>query len=636
MEGKKLNFNAPFLSVRVNRKIIKTPRPHRQLSVPTYRSDWELTEVVKPAAVPFVWEQTPGRPKNGSKTQSPPQEEPSITPRFPPGRVFDTIKRVSGEQFVDQTEFKPQIDASPPLNEIVKVMEMNGDFGSQNEDDACSDAYDTLSATESFSWTCSISGLSGYDGPYAKSSRTFTADPQTRDFMMTRFLPAARDMVIETPQYVPRKKPKESERIIHVKKVVSGELSPLLERYLSITASHHNEHKGNISSEDEEDEYNGHGRKSGKACGLLSRLSARISMPVHGMKSRAQSSFSSAPEVRRMARTAFSGPLPHTHHEKHDWNDIYLKNILSRARSRELVENKLTGISNQFHPSSDFYVEEGLSTHRRSSGGGISPYRNEKPRSPFNDGAKFLGIPKIIKNTEADKLSSISKVSDKFRDSGSLDNLVEKTLYVDSVNNTKVPILDLVFSEVEELNKFSSETLFESKGMQKFSNPNSCTQAERLKKPKAIRSVNGGILSSPCSLNLKGEEYSIEGLKYDQDLDQEARSLQCSVVHPIENLIMKNENTKKVNDHGDSNFGYLQLARPPPLPKSPSESWLWRTLPSISLRNPFSQVQIKKTGEKISASSAKWETIVKTSHVRHDHKRYSEELTSRIWQHSKA
>ncbi|KAL8090966.1 hypothetical protein AgCh_040149 [Apium graveolens] len=44
------------LLVRVNRKTKEASRIVRKLSLPSQKSDWELTEVAKPAAVPFIWE----------------------------------------------------------------------------------------------------------------------------------------------------------------------------------------------------------------------------------------------------------------------------------------------------------------------------------------------------------------------------------------------------------------------------------------------------------------------------------------------------------------------------------------------------------------------------------------------------
>lgn len=319
MEGKKLNFSAPLLSVRVKRKDIETPPSCKQLSVSARKSVSDLTEVTKPAAVPFVWERTPGRPKVDGKKESLPQEEPSTTPRFPPGRAFDIRKRVSGELLEHQIISRPQMEASP-LNENVSVIGISEGSASEDEDNAVSESLDTLSQTESISWSCSISGSSGNDGPSTQLSTTFRADPQTLDLMMARFLPAARAMIIETPKYAQKKKSVESQSPRNVKKVVSGELRPFLERYGSNTASHNSPYKRNAFSEVEDEEYDDCHRKSGIACGLLPRLSVKKSLrfidPVPRIKSRPQSPISSALEAKRMARTAHSGPLPQIQHEK--------------------------------------------------------------------------------------------------------------------------------------------------------------------------------------------------------------------------------------------------------------------------------------------------------------------------------
>ena len=74
----------------------------------------------------------------------------------------------------------------------------------------------------------------------------------------------------------------------------------------------------------------------------------------------------------------------------------------------------------------------------------------------------------------------------------------------------------------------------------------------------------------------------------------------------------------------------VQSTFTPPLPKSPSESWLSRKLPSVSPRGSVSnsslhlKVHSGKLSAKDPASGAKWETIVKSSHLRHDHRWYSE------------
>lgn len=64
------------------------------------------------------------------------------------------------------------------------------------------------------------------------------------------------------------------------------------------------------------------------------------------------------------------------------------------------------------------------------------------------------------------------------------------------------------------------------------------------------------------------------------------------------------------------------------LPKSPSESWLKRTLPTISARNSSSwsslAARIGTSSPMASPLDPKWETIVKTSNVQHGRLRFSE------------
>lgn len=642
MKGNTIDFNAPLLSVRVNRKTKEAPRPVRNLSLPSLKSDWELTKVAKPAAVPFIWEQTPGRPKNVSTNQSLSPPERSGSPVFPPGRTFDNKKRVSGEQFEDTNVCR----TASHMNEDVKYLDMcNQSAGSLSDDEAYSDALDTLLESESISWNCSVSGLSGHDGPYARSTSSFSADPQTREIMMTRFLPAARAMAVKKGS---KKQTIASELPKHVKKVLSGELRPVLEKYGSNTAIHQSRYKGSVASEDEDDEFFDRGRKSIKACGLLPRLCVKNSLflldPVPRMKSRAQSPIPSVPGYRRMARTAHSGPLPQTHHEKQDWNDVYWKNmqknIQSRVQSQEPVNIKLNGVSKQSNHNADLYKTKGLSPHRLSRSGGVSPFRNEKPQSPFYDGARFLGIPKIVKDNEANKFGPTDRESDN-RDVpihqiykqgiGPFTALAEKTLHIDPQCNGGVPNLEIVPSKVERIDKVFKKNLGESRQVEEFSTPKSFTR-EKLVKSIPVGSQSADKPSYPDLSNLKVQATSNRRVKHEQNIDQEPRSTPCLALYP-NNDQEKNEDTEKVNNQGKSNVETLKSPKPPPLPKSPAESWLWRTVPSVSLRNPFSQGQTRKKHQKTSKSTAKWETIVKASHVHHEHLRHSEELISHVSQH---
>ncbi|CAN8316125.1 unnamed protein product [Cochlearia groenlandica] len=69
-----------------------------------------------------------------------------------------------------------------------------------------------------------------------------------------------------------------------------------------------------------------------------------------------------------------------------------------------------------------------------------------------------------------------------------------------------------------------------------------------------------------------------------------------------------------------------------PTPKKPSDSWLFRNLPSLSSKISSRRYLLhpsKKDLEENSTSVTKWETIVKTSCMNRDYIRYSEELVAR-------
>lgn len=356
MEEKRLDFDAPLLSVRrlsstlasSERRLSSTlasserpnkmktgkTRPNRQHSLRIRKSEWDLPDVTKPAAVPFQWEQTPGRAKDENAPHHRPPEEPSTTPRLPPGRLSGVQKRVSSEIFEDKNPYGAHIEPSH-FKEHTALLEslangINGtdESGADSEDDAYADAVDTFSQPDSFSWNCSVSGLNGYDGPDAKPTGTFNADPKTRELIMSRFLPAAKAMVLEMPQYVSRKQNVVNEPPARpAKKFYSGELRPLREQYGLNPILSYNKHVGDVESESEDDGCDVDlGKKSGKSCGFFPRLCVKNSLfllnPVPGMKSRESMPGKSRPragppvgstsEVKRMARTAYSGPLPQT------------------------------------------------------------------------------------------------------------------------------------------------------------------------------------------------------------------------------------------------------------------------------------------------------------------------------------
>ncbi|XP_039011311.1 uncharacterized protein LOC120140392 isoform X2 [Hibiscus syriacus] len=220
MEDKQLDFNRPLLSVRrftsqvagsesegnkkTDNSLNKIPSP------PIYKSELKSGPIRYPGTVPFVWEKTPGQPKEEKNTQARALDKPPIAPKLPPGRALNdkqqpSIKGSDAKTFAScQTE-----------------MEETGSSGSKDSGEAYVDALDTLSRSESFFLNCSVSGLSELDGSDMKPSGIFSSDPQTRDFMMGRFLPAAKAVASETPPYATRKQPIEREPPRQIKELVS-------------------------------------------------------------------------------------------------------------------------------------------------------------------------------------------------------------------------------------------------------------------------------------------------------------------------------------------------------------------------------------------------------------------------------
>ncbi|XP_075496607.1 uncharacterized protein LOC142533650 isoform X1 [Primulina tabacum] len=627
MEKRQINFNSPLLSVRrysspsnssefVKGKVTEKPISSRQQFHTLNKSDWEIEEVTKPGAVPFHWEQVPGKPKCEVESQVHTVEEPlntirrnsGETPRLPPGRVSVLPSQYNScERFVDQNVYMPQIEAfsySDHANVMEKLNESlnHGDESDTDSGaDGYSDALDTLSrASSSFA-----------------PSGTFSVDEKTRDLMMDRFLPAAKAVVLETPQYVVKKPLVVNEQQKEpAKKVVSGERKLLLEQYGSMP--YYRQCTDSVESE-HEDERSTMAKKSGKLWGILPRFRVKNSLclfnPLAVMNLKSCSTSSSASDIRKRTGKAFSGPL-----DKNSYHVPPTKRSHSGLLPRELLksEKKLSSGSNHFLNSFDLY-KSGLSPLRPNRSGSISPYRNESPKSPFREGVGFIGIPNNIDNSNAKKIASSRKLFKALQDVSKKQlnergpdpsgNTTEKTLYMDFVNKTELPVSNLSRAKAEVPVDISGERW-------KF-----LAGRKQMVKSNAFKSSVPETLYPPMSMpgNLAVS-------------DKDVRPLECTEVLSEANFCTKDEHNQESDIQREFDSACLKSPLPPPLPKSPAESWLWRTLPSVSLGNPFSsprqttQFLSKKQNLKSSNTDSKWETIVKNSYLRQNHVRYSEEI----------
>ncbi|XVE51470.1 hypothetical protein DITRI_Ditri02bG0043400 [Diplodiscus trichospermus] len=713
MEERKLNFNAPLLSVRRfpatsacsdrdKQKITENSTPtKRHTTLCIYNSDVSLDQVTEPVAVPFVWEQIPGKAKDGTENESLPNKEASGTPRLPPGRVLDVIKYPVEKDFENQNVVRPQTEIYSKNHNVTELDCSKEGINekciseSENDDDVYSDAMDTLSPTDSFSnsMNCSISDLGGSGGPVAKPSGTFSTDPQTRDFMMSRFLPAAKAMTLETLQYSSRKQSMAPEQPREVKKVVVEDRKPPVNQCKSIIIPHYNQDVDEEETEDEYDDYEDSVNLSRKACGLLPQICFKRSLcllnPVPGLGVKTNSSMSTLKDAKAGKATYMKSHSQIL--EKHAWDVVHKNKSDSRVQSVGLPENKpdsavqsprlpgnksdiglqsprlpeirkkLTCGSNQFTNSNDLQIVNGSPPKRLPGGSRISPYRRERPQSPFRGGG-FLGMPKEAEKFKANMLVKYTRSNNKSQElvpyqstrqgSGSLSPAVEKTLYVDTVN----------FAEIKSSDSNSSDAKVQTDSVGKHSDILAVNRM--LEEPATVESslqhrkgldlldgkgiseyeITGSVNSSSSSFSdkpdLRGPAEIIDCLRQNRGLDQESKSLDYIKVRAAENLPLSYDDDLRTADQGGVKAGSDYSPLPPPLPKTPSESWLWRALPSVTSRNSFLQsnngtrFNPKKQEPKLPATGTKWETIVKTSYLHRDHVRYSEELVTHFSQQS--
>ncbi|XWS44531.1 hypothetical protein CRYUN_Cryun15aG0053500 [Craigia yunnanensis] len=711
MEDKQLDFNQPLLSVRrftspvatsesegkrkIDNSVPKIPRP------PIYKSELKSGPVRNPGTVPFVWEKTPGRPKKESNLQTQALEQPPIAPKLPPGRALND-KQQSSTKGSDGKSFAPPqteiiLSSSQNVSSLTQnetkygssngEMEETGSSGSKNSDEAYVDALDTLPRRESFFLNCSTSGVSGLDGPDVKPSGIFSTDPQTRDFMMGRFLPAAKAVASETPPYATRKQPKSfflncgisgvsgldgpdikpsgifstdpqtrdfmMGSFLPAAKAVASETSPyatrkqpiareslrqikkvaIVDKQQPLHASSPNNFP-NYAQDDwwedsEDDDYSRGHNSSAKVCGLFPQFLLKNSFcllnPIPGMKIQIQKPVKPAYSVRRrQAKSSYLRFCSETQNEHAE--AAAEKGFTGIAQSEDLIEDK----------------------NNLKSGSSQMSYRSDCQSESIN------------------------------QESSSASPVVEKMLYVDSVHQVissnpyfsdRRALTQCMEDDVEILFKPGEmeETPSVDSSLQDIKHLNSVVDEKAIVQHKSMESVDSHSLFSPEKYAPDVQMDATTGSRSDQDLIQHSSKLTClnvtdngkddmeSQVHfklshqeTSHGLIQdsKSFTNSKVAEHRkidleshlqmissnqESSHGSYRLPLALPLPKAPSESWLKRTLPSVSSKNSSSRSCLgtcNYIGTKASTAPSgdpKWETIVRSSNVHHGHLRFSEE-----------
>lgn len=560
MEKKKLDFNAPLLSVRrsslallhssdrENRKKTESCLSNKRNSLPPYKSDLiPLSQVENPATVPFLWEQLPGKTGGGFRAKTAPREDPYTS------QLKSLKERINDD--------------------------VDHDFPSGNADDVEDDAAysDALSHAESLSLSCRVSSFSGPDGPEVKPSRTFSMDPETWHFIMSRFLPAAKAMIVEMPQYASRKQVIALDQHREDKDFENGDRRPPFNQYGSNVISHLGQNKRENENVDDDYSYDEHGILSTNNCGLFAQFRLNKSLCLTNP----------VPDIQVATHVPTSSSENVSNCQSH-----YKHAIESDYRHKTNIDgDQLKEKGKEFFNSSNPRTTCGSSPYRRP----VSPYRNERPQSPFREGVGFLGVPKTIENCKANKFHSQDKDRYNSRDSvfhrrdkilaTSRGPTVEKRSYVDSAKSAEARIS----------NSSSSDTK--------------------------------GAMESLAVSN----EKLVQSRNIEQTTTSES-GYRDSKVPTDGNLDNKNNQLLREETQGNLYSGILNSSLHPPLPKSPTESWLLRALPSVSPRNSFSFIMKQKVPK---TTETKWETIVKTSNMHHDRVRFSQELVSNVPQKPK-
>ncbi|KAG6483565.1 uncharacterized protein LOC122014595 isoform X1 [Zingiber officinale] len=710
MEEKKMDLEAPLLSVRrfsagpsasptllPEEEGEARPPPPRRASLPYYKSDLKSGPVRVPGVVPFVWEQTPGLPKNGARSAVDSGGKVMKVPKLPPGRiqngkggnsfrdalapavkvgssvrtrkavtfapdagtansyessedvpkivVDERVEKIEKENKVEnadriempvKTENMEEIEVEETVEseeriekaeKVEKKLEKQPVSASENhnkednvEEDAFSDALDTLSRSESFFMNCSVSGISGIPD-VAKFSGNFLKDPELRDFMIERFLPAAQAMSSDSPHYTFKKSaapPRAATKLLERVETSDPAKRPPIplqknyaypEQYAKELEEEDTYDEDNEDGEDEEC-YDDTGHFPSKGCGLLPQFCLKSSFcllnPVPGMKVRGRHlpsarGKSGSPQIKNVY------PISLVQVEELSWEAVYGKKLgLEHSPQKEVI-GKLS--------ESDTLTADCSSAFGNSvATGGTTPDKNDGHPSTVHERKDSVGILSRESNcSKIDGSDAGEKSSGSYREinhsnqigSESMSSLLDKTLRVDSGNRPG-----------------SSD----SKASSFY----------------AVSDTRSMMSSGEIGIDSWSRESIVAGADKKNALQPEVTKVSMPIsLFPSKRLNNGNmdvdDNRNRGNDseplHLKSGINPLLSLLPPPLPKSPSESWLSRTLPSVSSKNPTPQsllgiqLQNRKQTVQTPSNDVKQETNIRPSRSRRRQIRFAEVLS---------
>ncbi|XP_010666070.2 uncharacterized protein LOC104883279 [Beta vulgaris subsp. vulgaris] len=594
MEGKQLNFNRPLLSVRRGSSVTGPPENERDNTrrnlppLPYYKSELKSGPVRNPGVVPFKWEHKPGRPKDKNTVQKDSLERLPPTPKLPPGRIINHVQKQTDEILRDTSTYSSryQAEINDPhslqnsshdqvFSEVEgseKDKEEKGISSSEDDNITYVDARDTLSRNDSF-FNCSVSGVSGVDCP--ASSGAFS-DPQTRDFMMDRFLPAAKAVASDTPPFASRRNPVAREQAKPMTKVIKWKKQP--PQYYSIPDTLPNSINGEWKDEeeDEEDESDESEDLSVKLCGLMPRFC--LLNPIPGMRDHVE-------EISRVrsVRTRSS-------------NATACRDNKHKDMIKDNSRGELKRTSHQYAPAP---MNESLMDIHLSCNG-MARHKSASPQSFLDREKKLLGLPGEPRDFHGSKLNLPHIGHTRFelatpRDTEEITSSVvnpadEKTVYVDSEKMVESRHSNSSTSESRGRNPSVDYSVQDIKSL--------CCNEEKATLQSESPETEFSTLptSEKSCLDVREDMKNLR--KDDRDVNSDVETYQ-----PPKPAAKSMKHSEKYSS---------PLTMTPLLPKSPSESWLSRTLSS---RNSSSKSYLANHAFRLSPMDPKRERVLKASNV---------------------
>lgn len=586
---------------------------------PRYKPDLNSGPVRHPGAVPFVWEQRPGQPKSVRTRRAAPPTPPRPEEVGGGSPYHDALADLDIQALHGGADRAPRAVAVAASRKVAAVEEvavaaarkeakkqeavsvaavLRGD--GEEEEERFSDALDSLSRTESFAMNCSVSGLSGAPDPGPG------AEPCAPGFMMDRFLPAAQAVAVGSPQYTFRKagaaggtgnSGRDHARAAVAKASVGNgddrmrrtpvqlPYQHLPPNYLSCAYPRREEHEE--EDEEDDDDYDVHSTRgfSAKGCGLLPGLCVKTSLlllnPMPAMKrgkaqGRGRGRLFPSKGRGQMAQS----PLARSSQNKHlgcdsngqSWEDVYKHKLEQKYLGQgEDGSSKLTSESNQLTFWSDSQTVDGSSPYHRSIAGGMLPYRNYAVMSPSSraNGSSRIGDrdDKASRSNgsgslerDHDRTSLVGSDHSSFKGSSSMSSGPDGAGHEDSMDHhgdtdSETCHLGVLVDTKVALNA----NMYDSQpGGQQIVGKNSIVKEQ---------------VNDPLTEKISEVREPKFPLDDGKDLLRDAN--QEFLPHLEDNNVAKKETIP------------LQSLLPLPVPKSPSESWLSRTLPSVTNKPPL-------------------------------------------------